>query len=524
MKTSSLAGLLLAVSLALAAAALAGAADPPAEQPATAYWALAFENDTPKQLVLEDAAGKLRFFWYVVYRVKNPESNPLPARLRLTMRLALEKEARDYDDSFDRVAELHIEKKVLERPVCNWAELREHALKPGETREGIAIFPVGREAPDFDKMTIFVRGLAELRPLGREGNARKFRERILLLRYEQVASQWRAGKELKYLPEEWTLEEVTVADRGTSEASEAEKARQRLDDLLKKAKEQQDRKKGLLDSIAPAPPPAKSSAETAPVASNGHPAPLASDGPAVGKPAPERLADLRKLAAASPPLRATLVETIRKGAVAQPPSAVVTSTLIIGKDGKFALERTLRAGAEGGMQERRVFDGQHLWVQTIAKGVGDTVRRWTVAATKKEWHTLGGKPEVDFATVVNPARAWRLFGDDLVYLGTERLARETAYVFEIRPDKSYEALLGGPLASELLGKALGRRVRFWLGKDSAFQLKMEVYDDRGQAIAALECPELKADAAVPPETFAFKPPAGAEVVDMNAAFAVNDTH
>ncbi len=496
--------------MALAVAAFAGAAAPPGEQPSTAYWALAFENDTPKQLVLEDATGKLRFFWYVVYRVKNPESKPLPARLRLTLRLALEKQSKDYEDSFDRVAELHIEKKVIERPVCNWAEFREQPLKPGETREGIAIFPVGREAPDFDKMTISVRGLAELRPLGREGNVRKFRERILLLQYEQVSSRWRAGKELKYLPEEWTLEDVTVADRGAPEASEAEKMRQKTDELLKKAKEQQEREKALLEGV-PRPPPAKSSVDSPQP-------PLAVGGPEAGKPAPELVNSLRKGAAASPPLRAALVEAVRQGERRHE----TTGALILGKDGKFAIERNLKPGAEGAMQERRVYDGQHLWVQTIAKGVGDTVRRWTVAGVKKEWYTLGGKPEVDFATVVNPARAWRLFADDLIYLGTERLGRETAYVFEVRPDRKYEAILAGPLTSELLGKALGHRVRFWLGKESAFQLRMQVYDDRDQVVASLECSDLKADAAVSPDTFAFKPPAGAEVVDMNAAFAAND--
>jgi len=110
MRTHGRAWRLLATSLVLALAPAAAAA---AAGEGTTYWSLSFENDTPKQLVLEDAGGKLRFFWYLVYRVKNPEAVPLPARLRLTMKLAIEKQSSDYDDGFDRVAETHLEEKVL---------------------------------------------------------------------------------------------------------------------------------------------------------------------------------------------------------------------------------------------------------------------------------------------------------------------------------------------------------------------------------------------------------------------------
>jgi len=474
----------------------------------TTYWSLAFENDTPKQLVLEDTGGRLRFYWYLVYRVKNPESRPLVPRLKLSMRLALEKQVQEFDDGFDLVAETHIERKVLERPACNWAEMRAEPLKPGATREGLAIFAVGREAPDFDKMTIFVHGLAELRPLGREGNVRKFRERVLQLRYEQVPSRWRAGKELKYLPEEWTLEEVSITDRAAAEGQPAGDLGKKLQELLKRAEEE--RKRKALE--APPPPPPKASS-TGPPGS-----PAAPAAPVSGRPAPDLLKALRKTAAGMATARATFTEAIGRGERTQP----ARGSISLASDGRFAIERNLQPGSERTIKESRVFDGQHLWVQTTAKGMGETVRRWTVAGTKKEWHAIDGKPEVDFATVANPARAWRLFGDDLVYLGTERLGRETAYVFEVRPDKKYEAVLDGPLAGELLGKALGHRVRFWLGASSAFQLRMQVRDDRDQVIAQLDCDEVTPDAVIPPEAFAFTPPAGIEVIDMNAAFVAND--
>lgn len=502
MKTASLCVLWL---MAVSAVWLGVAAPASAAEGEPAYWALAFENDTPKQLALEDVGGKLRFYWYLVYRVKNPESKPLPARLRLTLRLGLEKQVRDLDDTFDRLAEAHIEKKVLERPVCNWAELRAEPLKPGETREGLAMFAVGNESPDFDKMTLSVHGLAELRPIGRVGNVRKFRERVLLLKYEYVSSRWRAGKELKYLPEEWSLDDVAVTDRATTDAEDSGKLGKKLEELLKKAKEERERK------VIEEPPKPDNKSSTGGALKT----PLAAGGPVSGRPAPELLKALRDVAPAC--IRASFTETIGRDERRQ----TAAGTLALAKDGKFAVERNLNAGSGKGLKEQRVFDGQTLWVKTAAAGVGDTVRRWTVAGTKKEWHTADGKPEVDFATVSNPVRAWRLFGDDLIYLGTERLASESAYILEIHPDKKLDAVIGGPLTGELLGKAAGRRLRFWIGAASGFQLRMCVYDERGQAIGELECTDVKLESSIPAETFAFKPPAGGEVIDMNAAIAEN---
>lgn len=493
----------LAAALALGVALLAPAGAAAVEE--RAYWALAFENDTPKQLVLEDAAGKLRFFWYLVYRVKNPEDKPLPAHLRLALRLSIEKEVNNYEDGFDRVAESHIEKKVLERPVCNWAELRAEPLKPGETREGLAIFAIGNTMPDFDRMTIFVRGLAEPRPLGRDGAVRKQRERVLLLQYEQVPSRWRAGRELKYLPEEWMLEELSIPDREAAGGDEPDALRKRLEEALEKARKEAERRKKIIEE-----PP------SAPKESSTEPGRLTvAAGPPVGQPAPELVSTLRKQADAAPTIRATFTERLGPEGRRQEATGHIT----IARDGRFSMERNIAPGTERALKEHRVFDATHLWVQTLAAGVGESVRRWTLAATKREWHTLAGRPGATFASVTNPTRAWRIFVEDLLYVGTERLGREPAYVFEVQPDARYEALLGGPLMGELFAKALGRKIRFWIGRDSAFQLKMEVRDERGQAIAVLECGELTLDAPIPPDLFAYKPPAGVEVLDMNAAMA-----
>jgi hypothetical protein len=188
----------------------------------------------------------------------------------------------------------------------------------------------------------------------------------------------------------------------------------------------------------------------------------------------------------------------------------------------MAIERLQTLATGQALKETRVFDGATLWAVTSAKDVDDVVRRWAVAGVKKEWCQLDGRPDVDFATIVNPARAWRLFGDDLVFLGTEQLEKETAYVFEVRPEARYAALLSGPLSGDILGLPAARRFRFWLGVQSGFQVRLRAYDEQGAILGALECAEVDPNAQVDPRRFAFQPPQGVEVTDMNAATAAAD--
>ena len=497
MRTRTVPSACLTALLALGILApLASAAEP--------YWALTFENDTPKPLVLENVKNKLSFYWYLIYRVSNPQDKPITPTLKFTVKLTIAKQVSVYQDLFDTIAELYVEKKVAERPLCNWAELRATPLKPGEKREGVAIFTLGNNPVDFDSMAIAVRGLAEPRPLGREGNVRKFRERVLLLKYQYVPSRWRAGKELKYEPEEWTLEDVDVVDRASAEGDAPQDPSAKLKELLKKAEEERKR----MESQEPKPPPKSSAAPTGP--------PMAS-GPRSGAPAPALLKALWERADKQPYARATFKERIGHGDRCQE----AAGSIFLGKDERFATERLVNVGGSQALKERRIFDGKSLWIQTTAQGVGDTVRRWSVEATRKPWCTVDGRPEVDFATVANPVRAWRLFGDDLIYLGVEQLGGESAYVFEIRPGARYATVLGGPLSGELVGKAAGKRVRFWIGSVSAFQFRMQVRDDQDNVVALLECSDVRTDAVIDPARLAFTPPAGVEVIDMNAAMADN---
>ena len=500
---------LLVAALVVVAAAVAPAAEKNFSVDPD-HWALAFENDTPKDLVIDDPAGRLTYYWYMVYRVSNPAKRALPCRLDLSLKLKLKDQEWVHPDVHDRVAEQQLEKKIVQKPLLNCVELRGKPIQPGETREGVAVFRLGAKARDFDQMTLFVRGLAGRRTVAGEGDpatGRKLRDRILNLKYIYVASRWTAGKELKLDDDLWTLEDVDVSNLNHTDRASDEAASKRLEALKKKAEEL--RKKLPLEKLKT---PDTSSARRAPPG-------LAAgsfDEPARAK----VLEALRLVAGKARTARAAFVETIGRDGSRQQKAQ---GTIHLGKEGKFAVERVLNAGTPQAIKELRVFDGKTLWAQTTTKEFGDNVRRCDLDKARKHWHTLDGRPEVDFATVANPVQAWRLFGNDLVHLGIERLETEGAYVFEVRPSKAFGPVLTGLLSSEVLCKAAGRRVRFWVGARSGFQLRMRVYDDDGTVVASLDCTKLELNARVPADLFAYSAPPGIRVMDVNAAMAESGT-
>ncbi|MFW6164343.1 MAG: LolA family protein [Planctomycetota bacterium] len=475
------------------------------------HWALAFENDTPKPLVLDDPAGRLTYYWYMVYRVSNPNDRAVPCKLDVTLLLELKDQQWTFEDVADRVAEQHLEKRAVQRPLLNGLEIRQKPIEPDETREGVAIFRIGKKAKDFDHMTVQVRGLAKERIVKGQGEpetGRVFRQRVLNIQYQYVPSRWAAGKELKVDDEVWTLENVEVSNQEPQDDQPEKSAAERLEELRKKAEEL--RKRMPPEDVKG--PPASSSKRRAPP---GLPA-----GPRSGQTAAKILQALCQVADKTRTARVAFVETIGpRGERRQR----AEGTLYLGKDGRFAAERILNAGTPQAIKELRIFDGKTLWAQTTTKEFGDSVRRCDCATIREECCCVDGRPEVDFATVANPVQAWRLFGSDLVHLGVERLEREGAYVFEVRPSEAFEPVLTGPLSCEALYKAAGRRVRFWIGARSGFQLRMRVYGDDGQVVAALECETVELEAHVPAKLFAYSPPPGVKVTDVNAAVADNGT-
>ena len=509
MNSAKLVTVLLVVLLPLVAvaAAKAPAADFKVDP---AHWALEFENDTPKALVIEDPLGRLQYYWYMVYRVKNPVKRPLPCRPEFTLELTLQKAKTLYPAVNDRVAEQHLEAKIVQRKLLNSLEIQASKLKAGETREGVAVFRIGTKAPDFDHMAIHVRHLAAVRQLGRNNDddvIRKFRGRVLNLKYIYVASRWMTGKELKLDGELWMLEDAKVPDRVKATTEDSQTASDRLKALKKKAEElrkRMDLKETKPPAGAAARPPRASPTLAGTVAPNE---------------TRKLLNALSTIAARTHSTRAAFTETVGR--------QVANGTIYLGKDHKFAIERVQGVGAgQQSIKELRVFDGTTLWAQTTTKEFGDSVRRCDRTATRKAWQSVDGRPEVDFATVANPVQAWHLFGTDLEHIGLERLDTESAYVFEVRPSKAYTPVLTGPLSSEVLYKAAGaasrNRIRFWIGAKSGFQLRMRVYDPAGNVLGSLECTKLELDAHIPADLLAYSPPAGVKVIDINTAVADSD--
>ncbi|MBL7222231.1 MAG: hypothetical protein ISS72_00120 [Candidatus Brocadiae bacterium] len=479
-------------------------------QEAAPQWALVFENDTPRALVLPGPVDGLTYYWYVVYRVKNPTKMAVPTRIEVGLELTIKKETAVFEDVHDIVAEGHIEKKIIERPLLNWSEMaskKAGPLEPGKSRECVAIFRVGSRAAEFDTMRLIFRGLAARTQLGREGNVQKFRERILNLDYDYVDSRWADTKELKYNDERWVVKTTTLADRVDANQQAVDESAERLKKLRERIEKL---RKNAPKDVPKA--PGKSSAAPAQGGILG-----AAQG--IGLPAPQLVQALRQKASKHASVRLAFTQ-----AVGGPQGRRQQSTGIayLRGDGRFATERSIDVGTPRALKELRVFDGKSLWIHTATRELGDGVRRWDAAATKKEWRTVASRGEVSFATVVNPLKAWCLFGGSLVRLGVEQLDGKAAHVLEARPDASLQAVLGGPLAGDLLGHTGGRRFRFWIDADSGIQLRMRVYDAAGAVVATLECSDTELDADLPASRFAFAAPKGVKVIDMNALMAAND--
>jgi len=479
------------VLLALAAPCLVYGAAP---------WTLDIENDTPKHIALAGKEGHTHY-WYLVFRVKNPGAEPRQMQLAFTLELQLAKDVSTYGDVYAPIAERRVEDDRVERPLANRHDLRREPLAPGKEIEGIVFFRVGERPPDFDKMTIHVRGLVETRTLGREdatSNVRKFRHRDLLLRYNFVPSRWSSGKELKYVSEDWTLVTVDAADRESSADDAAAEVSERIKALREKI-EAQKNKLPPRDTKAPG----KTSA-----------APLGSGIP-VGKANPALVAGLRAKADAHKSVRAAYTEVLGQKNRAQ----TAGGAILLGSDGAFSIERVLNVGTGRSLKERRVYDGKSLWSHIATREMGDIVKRWKADATKKEWRTAPGRTDVSFATIVNPFSAWRVFGDDLAHMGIEKLDTGLAYVFEVKPGDTYRALLDGPLSGELLGKALGRRVRFWVDAKTGIQLRMRIYDDAHQVVGSIECLDYELNAHTDRAHYSYSPPSGVKVIEMTSALA-----
>jgi len=164
-------GLLLAalILVAVVAAGLQGAGE--------RFWTLKCSVDRPWLLVVDDPAGTTRHAWVVTFRVTNPTDKTvffLPYFLLSTETKKL------YHNTVDFAAEREAERR-LGRELANVVEVM-GPLKPGETKEGLAVFPL--PDPASDHFDLYVGGLSsEYRLVEREGASIVVRKMLLYKYY-----------------------------------------------------------------------------------------------------------------------------------------------------------------------------------------------------------------------------------------------------------------------------------------------------------------------------------------------------
>ena len=115
-------------------------------------WTLKFENETPRRLVIADPLGENEAYWYVLYKVTNNTG----AERRFIPDIRIETETKKaYKDGLNSTLEAAVEKKKGKK-FLNFAEMI-GPIKPGQTKEGIALF--SQIDPAADEIRLVVLGI-----------------------------------------------------------------------------------------------------------------------------------------------------------------------------------------------------------------------------------------------------------------------------------------------------------------------------------------------------------------------------
>jgi len=137
------------------------------------WWQLACSVDRPWLLVVNDPAGGTRYAWVVTFRVTNPSDQPVYYFPQFTL---ITETGKLYRNVVDFAAE-RVAKERLRRPLANVIELIGE-LKPGETKEGMAVFP--QPDPQADHYDLYVGGLTnEYKVVERDGQSVVMRKVLL---------------------------------------------------------------------------------------------------------------------------------------------------------------------------------------------------------------------------------------------------------------------------------------------------------------------------------------------------------
>ena len=137
------------------------------------FWTLDCSVDRPWLLLVNDPLGTTRYVWVVTFRVKNPTDEPVFYFPHFIMTTEAGKVFRNVlDFAAEREAETRLGRKV-----ANVVDLIGE-LKPGESKEGLAVFPLpDRESDHF---SLYVGGLSnEYKLVEREGRSAVVRKMLL---------------------------------------------------------------------------------------------------------------------------------------------------------------------------------------------------------------------------------------------------------------------------------------------------------------------------------------------------------
>jgi hypothetical protein len=137
------------------------------------FWTLKCSVDRPWLLVVNDPVDPVRYAWVVTFRVTNPTDQ---AVFYLPHFVITTENRKVYRNVVDFAAENEAEKR-LGRELPNVVDLIGE-LKPGESKEGLAVFPLpDRDSDHFD---LYVGGLSnEYKVIEREGRSAVVRKMLL---------------------------------------------------------------------------------------------------------------------------------------------------------------------------------------------------------------------------------------------------------------------------------------------------------------------------------------------------------
>ena len=143
------------------------------EAPKERFWTLDCSLERPWLLVVNDPVGTTRYAWVVTFEVSNPTDKPvfyLPYFLITTDTDKLYRNVLDF--AAEREAELS-----LGRELANVVDLI-GPLAPGETRQGVATFPL--PDPEAARFDLYAGGLSNAyKVLEQEGKSAIVRKMLL---------------------------------------------------------------------------------------------------------------------------------------------------------------------------------------------------------------------------------------------------------------------------------------------------------------------------------------------------------